>query len=178
MQKRVGADRELKLLRADITQVHVDAIVNAANQHLAGGGGVDGAIHRAGGPSIMEACRRIGGCPTGSAVATTAGNLPARHVIHAVAPRWQGGRRGEPDLLRHAYRRSMEVADELKAATVAFPSLGTGIYGNPLEPSARIAVETVSEYLRSARHVRSVTFVLFSDHDLQVYRRVCAGLPV
>src|SRR5436309_195777 len=126
------AGRTLWLSRGDIVEVEVDAIVNAANAHLAGGGGVDGAIHHAGGPSIMAECRQIRGCPTGNAVATSAGRLRARHIIHAVAPRWQGGRKGEAELLVSAYRRSLEVADELGDRSVAFPSLGTGAYAYPI----------------------------------------------
>src|SRR4051794_16892299 len=126
----------LALLEGDITHVEADAIVNAANAALSGGGGVDGAIHRAGGPAIMDECRGIGGCATGGAVATSAGDLPARWVIHAVAPIWNGGTDGEPELLASAYRRSLEVARELGAETIAFPSLGTGVYSYPLEDAA------------------------------------------
>jgi O-acetyl-ADP-ribose deacetylase (regulator of RNase III) len=166
----------LKLTRGDITDVQVDAIVNAANQHLAGGGGVDGAIHRAGGPQIMRECRAIGGCPTGSAVPTGAGNLPARHVIHAIAPRWQGGGRREAELLESAYQRSLEVADELGDHTLAFPSLGTGAYGYPVEQAAVVALRTVLDYLRGETGVKEVTFVLFSDADLSVYQRALEAL--
>jgi O-acetyl-ADP-ribose deacetylase len=168
-ERRIGSTI-LRLIRGDITRISADAIVNAANAHLAGGGGVDGAIHRAGGPEIMEDCRKIGSCPTGSAVATRAGRLRARHVIHAVAPRWQGGNRGERELLASAYRTSLEVADREGDRTIAFPSLGTGIYGNPIEQSARVALGTVIEYLRGESGIEEVTFVLFSDGDLAVYR--------
>jgi O-acetyl-ADP-ribose deacetylase (regulator of RNase III) len=164
----------IRLIRGDITQVTADAIVNAANMHLAGGGGVDGAIHRAGGPEIMEDCRKIGGCSTGSAVATRAGRLSARHVIHAVAPRWQGGQQGEAEALASAYRTSLEVADREGDRSVAFPSLGTGIYGNPLEASARIALGTVVDYLDGRTGITEVTFVLFSDRDLAAYREAIA----
>jgi O-acetyl-ADP-ribose deacetylase (regulator of RNase III) len=165
------AGKTLRLIRGDITRVQADAIVNAANQHLAGGGGVDGAIHRAGGPEIMEDCRGIGGCPTGGAVATRAGRLSARHVIHAVAPVWQGGNRGEQEALASAYRKSLEVAEREGDRTVAFPSLGTGVYGNPIEQSARIALRTVIAYLRGGSETDEVTFVLFSDADLAAYER-------
>jgi O-acetyl-ADP-ribose deacetylase (regulator of RNase III) len=166
----------LVLMQGDITTVEADAIVNAANSRLAGGGGVDGAIHRAGGPEIMAECRRIGGCPTGSAVATTAGRLRARHVIHAVAPRWTGGSRGEPELLASAYRRSLELADELGDHSVAFPSLGTGAYGYPVDQAAQIALRTVIDYLRNDTQIARVTFVLFTDADLQAYERALEAL--
>lgn len=168
--------KTLRLLKGDITTAHADAIVNAANQHLIPGGGVDGAIHRAGGPDIAAEASRRGGCPTGDAVATAAGRLPARHVIHAVAPRWRGGDRGEPQQLSRAYRRSLEVADELEDRTVAFPSLGTGIYGNPIEPSARIALGTTLEYLAGPTQIEEVTFYLFSDSDLAAYARALQEL--
>jgi O-acetyl-ADP-ribose deacetylase (regulator of RNase III) len=163
--------RKLRLRRGDITESSTEAIVNAANSALAGGGGVDGAIHRAGGPSIMEECRRIGGCPTGSAVATAAGNLAARHVIHAVAPVWRGGDQGEAELLESAYRRSLEVADELGDRTVEFPSLGTGAYGYPIDEASAIAVGTVLEYLSGATGIQEVEFVLFSASDLETYKQ-------
>jgi O-acetyl-ADP-ribose deacetylase len=169
--ERIINGRTIRLMRGDITRAGSDGIVNAANAHLAGGGGVDGAIHRAAGPRLADECRRIGGCPTGQAVATTAGNLDAQYVIHAVAPRWQGGGRGEVDLLRSAYRRSLVVADELGLQSIAFPSLGTGIYGNPLQQSAQIALAAVAEYLQSDTGIYEVIFYLFSDRDLQVYER-------
>lgn len=161
--------RSLRLQRGDITKIRADALVNAANQFLAGGGGVDGAIHRAGGSSIMEECRRIGGCETGSAAVTGAGNLGARHVIHAVAPRWTGGSRREADLLAAAYRRSLELADEHGDRSIAFPSLGTGAYRYPVDQAADIALHTVANYLRGETEIEEVTFVLFSQSDLDVY---------
>jgi O-acetyl-ADP-ribose deacetylase (regulator of RNase III) len=167
--ERAIEGKTIRLLQGDITRIEADAIVNAANMHLAGGGGVDGVIHRVGGPEIMEDCRRIGGCPTGGAVATRAGRLKARHVIHAVAPRWQGGDRGEPESLASAYRTSLEVAEQEGDRTIAFPSLGTGIYGNPLEPSARIALRTVAEYLRGPTQIVDIVLILFSEGDLRVY---------
>ncbi|PZS01066.1 MAG: RNase III inhibitor [Chloroflexi bacterium] len=165
-------DSAITLYQGDITTFSGDAIVNASNQHLAGGGGVDGAIHRAGGSQIGEACRAIGSCPTGSAVATVAGRLAARHVIHAVAPRWHGGARGEADLLRSAYQRSLEVADEEGDRTVAFPSLGTGIYSYPTREAAEIALDTIVAYLQGATAIERVTFYLFSPADLRVYADV------
>jgi O-acetyl-ADP-ribose deacetylase (regulator of RNase III) len=167
----------VELLRGDITEQQVDAIVNAANTKLAGGGGVDGAIHRAGGRSIMEECRGIGGCPTGSAVATGAGKLPARHVIHAVGPVWQGGVRNESALLVSAYRRCLEIANELGLHTIAFPSISTGAYGYPITDAAKIAVTTVRDYLVSATTtLERVRFVLFSETDLSVYQTVARDL--
>ena len=160
----------LELVQGDITEQGVDAVVNAANSALAGGGGVDGAIHRAGGAQIMAECNEIGGCPTGDAVITTGGDLPAGHVIHAVGPRWKGGERGEADLLASAYRRSLEVADGNDCRSVAFPSISTGAYGYPLEQAARIALNTVIGFLRDRDTcVELVRFVLFTDGDLRVY---------
>lgn len=162
-------DTTIELVQGDITEIKADAIVNAANAHLAGGGGVDGAIHGAGGSEIMEECRRIGGCSTGSAVHTTAGRLQARHIIHAVAPRWNGGTAKEAALLESAYRTSLQLADELADRSVAFPSLGTGIYGYPIEQAAEIALRSTREYILAGTEIRSITFVLFSAQDLEVY---------
>lgn len=161
----------LRLIEGDITEQAVDAIVNAANSALRGGGGVDGAIHRAGGPSIMEECRKIGGCPTGKAVVTGAGELPARHVIHAVGPRWKGGDADEAELLASAYRDSMQRAEELGASSVAFPSLSTGAYGYPLEKAAPLALRTVAEALATGSSVREVRFVLFGQEAFRAYQR-------
>jgi len=147
----------------DLTQQHVDAIVNAANASLLGGGGVDGAIHRAGGPLILAECRLLGGCETGNAKATTAGLLPARWVIHAVGPMWSGGGAGEPELLASAYRRSLAVARELGARTVAFPAISCGIYGYPAELAAPVAVGAVSELADGFEEVRFV----FLDEGLR-----------
>jgi O-acetyl-ADP-ribose deacetylase (regulator of RNase III) len=158
-----------RLIQGDITEARADAIVNAANQSLAPGAGVSGAIHGKGGPEIAREARKIGRCSTGDAVATGAGHLPHRHVIHAVAPIWRGGSQGEAELLASAYRRSLEVADELGDRSIAFPSLGTGIYGNPLEASARIALQTVMDYLRGDTQLDEVIFVLFTASDLRAY---------
>ena len=166
----------IELMRGDITTVAVDAIVNAANTSLLGGGGVDGAIHRKGGPAILEECRRIGGCKTGQAVITTGGALPARYVIHTVGPVWSGGTHGEPELLASAYRNALRVAEEHELASIAFPSISTGAYRYPIAQAAATALETVEEYVR--RHtdgsLRRVLFVLFSDADLAVYREALA----
>jgi len=153
--------------------VRADAIVNAANPELRGGAGVDGAIHRAGGPSLMEELRQIrrtyGPCPAGSAVVTGAGRLKARHVIHAVGPIWQGGKAGERDLLARAYRESLRLADERGCVSVAFPAISTGVYGYPLEQAAPLALETVRDFLGQARSVRDVTFVLFGEESFQAF---------
>ena len=165
MEVRIGSS-VLALWEGDITRFAADAIVNAANSQLIGGGGVDGAIHRAGGPSIMrelDAIRpKIGGCPTGSAVATGAGNLPARFVFHAVGPVYRDGRHGEPDLLASCYRTCLDLAQQHEARTVSFPSISTGVYGYPMEEAAAIAVRTVAECLRRGDcRVERVTLVAF-----------------
>ncbi len=165
----------LALVQGDITQQATDAIVNAANSGLRGGGGVDGAIHRAGGPSIMQECRRIGGCPTGSAVVTGAGDLPCRYVIHAVGPIWRGGQHREAELLASAYRESMARARELGIASIAFPSLSTGAYRYPLQQAARIAVRTVAGELR-AGGPRLARFVLFDERTFEAYREAAEEL--
>ncbi|MFJ9905998.1 O-acetyl-ADP-ribose deacetylase [Streptomyces sp. NPDC101152] len=163
----------IRLVQGDITRQSVDAVVNAANSSLLGGGGVDGAIHRRGGPEILDECRalrasRYGkGLPTGQAVATAAGKLDARWVIHTVGPVWQGGR-GDPSLLASCHREALRVADELGARTVAFPAISTGVYGWPLEDAARIAVETVRE---TPTDVEEVRFVLFDDRAYEAFAR-------
>ena len=169
----------IRLRRADITTLRVDAIVNAANSSLAGGGGVDGAVHRAGGPEIMRELRqRYDGCPTGQAVITGAGNLPARHVIHAVGPRWRDGRRGEADLLGSAYRSAFGLAAEHGLSTVAAPSISTGIYGFPIELAAPIAVAQARAALETpSTSLREITFALFSAADLEVFARVLNERP-
>jgi O-acetyl-ADP-ribose deacetylase (regulator of RNase III) len=168
----------LALRRADITTLAVDALVNAANSSLAGGGGVDGAIHRAGGPEIMSELReRYQGCPTGSAVITGAGRMPARFVIHAVGPRWRDGRHEEPDLLRSAYRSAFQIAAAHDVATLAAPSISTGIYGFPIELAATIALDEAREALvQPSTPLREITFALFSDADLDVYTRALADM--
>lgn len=159
----------IELVRGDITEQEADAIVNAANSSLLGGGGVDGAIHRAAGPSLLAECRLLGGCETGDAKATGAGNLRARYVIHTVGPVWRGGGEGEPELLASCHRRSLEVAASLGCRTVAFPAISTGVYGYPLEPAAKVAIAAVRE--GQGPPIEVVRFVLFSDRDLDVFRR-------
>ena len=159
----------LDAVRGDITEQHVDAIVNAANSSLLGGGGVDAAIHRAAGPELLAECRLLGGCETGAAKATGAGRLAARHVIHTVGPVWRGGEHGEPELLSSCYRRSLALAAELGCRTVAFPAISTGIYGYPLEPAARIAIATARE--AAVPPIELVRFVLFGEDAFDVFRR-------
>ena len=161
----------IEATQGDITAEQVDAVVNAANSSLLGGGGVDGAIHRAAGPELLEACRPLGGCPTGDAKATPGFRLPARWVIHTVGPVWRGGTAGEPELLASCYRRSLEVADEVGARTVAFPAISTGVYGYPREQAAEIAVTT----LRTTRtSVELVRLVAFDRATLELYARLLA----
>ncbi len=155
-----SSDR-IRLVEGDITAQRVDAIVNAANSSLLGGGGVDGAIHRAGGPAILEECRRLGGCETGDAKATGAGELPATYVIHTVGPVWRGGDHDEDELLASCHRRSLQVAAALECRTVAFPAISTGVYGFPVARAARIAIGTAAEELEKAPAIEQVTFVLF-----------------
>jgi O-acetyl-ADP-ribose deacetylase (regulator of RNase III) len=168
------SDARIELIRGDITEQDVDAIVNAANTTLLGGGGVDGAIHRAGGPAILAECRGLGGCPTGDARITTGGQLKARHVIHTVGPVYRDGRHGEPALLASAYRRSLEVATEHGLRRVAFPSISTGAYRFPIRAAAEIALQTVRDYLATHPDIALVRFVLFSDADLRIYEQMLA----
>lgn len=165
----------VELVQGDITRETTEAIVNAANTTLLGGGGVDGAIHRAGGPEILAACRKLGGCATGDAKLTTGGRLAARWVIHTVGPVWRDGRHGEPALLESAYRRSLEVARAAGIRSVAFPSISTGAYRFPIETAAPIAIGTVLAFGRTYPDALDlVRFVLYSASDLAVYRRVWA----
>jgi O-acetyl-ADP-ribose deacetylase len=163
----------LALMRGNIVEVQVDAIVNAANSGLRGGGGVDGAIHRAGGPGIMEACRKIGGCPTGSAVATTAGRLPAKYVFHAVGPIYTGS----PDdarLLASAYQSCLDLAEQHQVKSIAFPSLSTGIYGYPLELAAPIALRTIIEHIKKPTSLQQVVIVLFGEASYMAHEKALA----
>jgi O-acetyl-ADP-ribose deacetylase (regulator of RNase III) len=168
MELRIDG-RTLELVQGDITAETTDAIVNAANSRLAGGGGVDGAIHRAGGPSIMEECRKIGGCPTGKAVITTGGNLKAKFVIHAVGPVYAGGSQKEAELLASAYRESLILAHAHKLKSVSFPSISTGAYGYPLNEAAEIALKTVKEFMESHPEIEKVRFVLFGQAAFDAY---------
>lgn len=163
------ADAVLELVEGDITHQRVDAIVNAANSSLGGGGGVDGAIHRAGGPAILQECRKLGGCPTGEAVITSGGNLSARHVIHAVGPVWRDGRHGEAALLESAYTASLKLAASHKCRSIAFPSISTGAYGYPLDQAARVALNAVIQHLKGTTSLSTVRFVLFNRPACEAY---------
>jgi O-acetyl-ADP-ribose deacetylase (regulator of RNase III) len=168
-------DAKVCLVQGDITDMDADAIVNAANSSLMGGGGVDGAIHRRGGPRVLEECKRLRarewpeGLPTGKAAVTSGGNLKARYVIHAVGPIWRGGSKKEPELLAEAYRNSLRLAVSERLKTVAFPSISTGAYGYPVEKASRIALAIVRSFLEEEDSLDKVTFVLFSRDDLEVY---------
>ncbi len=163
----------LSIIQGDITRQATDTIVNAANSGLMGGGGVDGAIHRAGGPAILEECKQIiarqGRLPAGKAVITTAGNMKTRHVIHTVGPVWQGGDQGEPALLASAYRESLKIAAANKLASISFPSISTGAYGYPVDKAARIAIKEVVSFLTEQTSVKEVVFVLFDARTYEVY---------
>ncbi len=172
----------LELVIGDITAETTDAIVNAANSSLLGGGGVDGAIHRAGGAAIQQACREIrktqypGGLPTGRAVATTGGSLRVKHVIHTVGPIWNGGNRGEPELLASCYREALRAADQLQLRSLSFPSISTGAYGYPMDQAARIALAATLDALQSAQHVRQVRFVLYDQRAYDAHSHAAREL--
>lgn len=174
---RVGGAR-IRLIQGDITEMETDAIVNAANPSLMGGGGVDGAIHRKGGPKILEECKRIrateypDGLPTGKAVITTGGNLKAKYVIHTVGPVWRGGKSGEAELLAEAYRNSLKLAVSKGIKTIAFPSISTGAYGYPIDEASRIALSTVKDFLEKENGLEEVVFVLFTKESFEKYKEV------
>lgn len=178
---RAFGTSRVELVRGDITRERTDAIVNAANSSLMGGGGVDGAIHRAGGPAILDACRKIrdarGPLPAGEAVITTAGLLACRYVIHTVGPVWSGGGRGEAEALASCYRTSLGLAADHSLASVAFPSISTGAYGYPVAKAASVALGTVRDVLTAGSPVGLVRFVLFSESDLETYRQALHALP-
>lgn len=168
----------LRLMQGDITEQHVDAVVNAANSALAGGGGVDGAIHQAAGPSIMEQTQRRypDGCPTGGAVETDAGNLSAKYIFHAVGPVWRGGREDEPVQLSSAYRTCLQLASKLECQTIAFPAIGTGAYGYPLDLAANVALKTCIDYQKWHKAPQEVRFVLFSEGIYGAFARSLEAL--
>jgi O-acetyl-ADP-ribose deacetylase (regulator of RNase III) len=174
---RTGNAVVFTAIQGDITRLSVDAIVNAANSSLLGGGGVDGAIHRAAGPELLAECRTLGGCPTGEARLTRAYRLPARFVIHTVGPVWHGGGHGEPELLASCYRESVKLAVANSVATLAFPSISTGVYGYPVERAAEIAVASVHAALsEDVGSLEEIVFCCFSAHDLHVYERLLSSI--
>lgn len=162
---------ELKIVHGDITTQKVDAIVNAANTSLLGGGGVDGAIHRAAGPGLVEECRTLNGCPTGQAKITSAYNLPCKFVIHAVGPVWKGGNYSEELLLASAYKNPLRIASNIKLKTIAFPNISTGIYGYPKEKAARVAIAAIREAIEDETSIEKVIFCIFDEENLRIYRR-------
>lgn len=162
--------QQIKIVQGDITQFQGDAIVNAANTTLMGGGGVDGAIHRAAGPALYAACEKFHGCPTGEARITGGFRLPVKYIIHTPGPVWHGGSHGEPELLANSYRNSLKLADQNGCQTVAFPSISTGVYAYPLEQAANVAIHTIREFLKSAQHVQVVTMVCFDQQTFAVYQ--------
>ena len=172
----MSAKERISVIEGDITKLDVDAIVNAANNSLLGGGGVDGAIHYAAGPQLVEECAKLGGCPTGEAKLTKGYRLPARHVIHTVGPIWRGGNNGEPEKLANCYRNSMQIAADNGFATIAFPAISTGVYGYPLQEAAQIAINQVIECLNEMPSIKKVIFVLFGRKNFDIYTDILSNL--
>jgi O-acetyl-ADP-ribose deacetylase (regulator of RNase III) len=170
------SEARMEIVQGDITRMKVDAIVNAANSSLLGGGGVDGAIHRAAGPQLLAECRSLDGCPTGEARITRGYDLPAKHVIHTVGPVWHGGDRGEEELLANCYRNSLRLAAENGIEAIAFPSISTGVYRFPIDRACRIALREVQAFLANTSSLRTVFFVCFSESDAMVYRQALQEL--
>lgn len=162
---------KIEIIQGDITRLKVDAIVNAANQSLLGGGGVDGAIHRVAGPRLLEECKALGGCPTGEARLTKGYDLPARYVIHTVGPVWHGGKQNEDNLLAGCYRNSLQLASDQRLRSIAFPSISTGVYRFPIKRACRIALKVVSDFLAGSELPTRAVFVCFSEADLAIYRQ-------
>jgi O-acetyl-ADP-ribose deacetylase (regulator of RNase III) len=175
---RTFGSTSVEVVEGDITRIEVDAIVNAANTRLRGGGGVDGAIHRAGGPEILADCMRHDGCPTGGAVVTTAGRLPARHVIHAVGPVWNGGGKGEPALLASCYTTSLELAARHGCRSVSFPSISTGVYGYPFEDACRVALGAIRDFCEADRSIERVLLVAYGKADADAYAAILERFEV
>lgn len=175
MKREIGGGT-IEVVQGDLTQEKVDAIVNAANNRLLGGGGVDGAIHRAGGPAILAECRPLQGCETGDAKITTGGNLPAKHVIHTVGPVYRDGQHGEPERLASCHRRSLEVALENGLRTVAFPAISCGVYGYPIEEAAQIALRAVAEFIEAHERIEHVRFVMFTPEASRAFQEALEAL--
>ena len=168
----------IEIVRGDITSQAVDAIVNAANSRLLGGGGVDGAIHRAAGPELLEACRQLGGCPTGEARLTRGYSLPARYVIHTVGPIWNGGGGGEPEQLASCYRNSFKIVEEEKLRSIAFPAIATGVYGYPMDRAAKVAVAAAKSYFGGGGRLERIVFVCFDKTNHEAYRGAIADAAI